>query len=90
MKSFKVWIEARQEKLKDFLDVILNSLNLDSKKGASTPLDTLNKQNFVSKLENLDVFKNLPTKTKNEIKEKINSEKSGTVLDVVKIMAGYQ
>lgn len=90
MKSFKVWIEARQEKLSDFLDIVLNTMNLDVDNGASTPIESLNKQNFLSKLQNLDIFKNLSTKKKESIKSKINSEKNGTVLDVIKLMAGYE
>lgn len=90
MKSFKVWIEARQEKLSDFLDIVLNAMNLDTDKGSSTPIDSLNKQNFLSKLQNLEIYKSLSTKKKEIIRSKIDSEKSGTVLDVIKLMAGYE
>ena len=90
MKRFKVWIEAKQEKLRDYLDVVLNSLNLDTKKGASTPVDSLNQQNLMAKLENLEVYKLLPTKTKDLIRKKIESDNKGTVLDIIKTMAGYQ
>ncbi len=90
MNSFSIWLEARQEKLQDYLDIVLNSLNLDVKKGASTPIDSLNFENFLSKLENLEVYKLLSTKKKRNIEEKLKSDNKGTILDIIKMMVGYE
>lgn len=89
MISYSMWLEAREEKLHDFLDIVLNALNLDMKKGASTPLSSLNRKNLIEKIGSLDAFQKLSTKRKEAIK-KIVSGEYGTVLDIIKVMAGYE
>ena len=89
MISYFVWREAREEKLRDFLDIVLNALNLDIKRGASTPLSSLNKQNLIEKIGGLEVFEKLSTRKKDAIKKIISGE-YGTVLDIIKVMSGYE
>lgn len=89
MISYSMWLEAREQRLNDYLDIVLNALNLDPKRGASTPLSSLNRRNLIEKIGSLEAFQKLPTRRRESIKS-IASGEYGTVLDIIKAMAGYE
>ena len=81
-------IESKQQKMSDFIDLITNSIGLDKKKGATTPISSINRQNATEKIKSLGIFSVLPSKRKEKVIEMLNGE-YGTILDIIKIMAGY-
>jgi hypothetical protein len=89
MISYSVWLEAREQRLDDYLDIVLNALNLDPKRGASTPLSSLNRRNLIEKIGSLEAFQKLSTRRKDSVKSIVSGE-YGTVLDVIKAMVGYE
>lgn len=83
MISYRLWVETRQTKFEDFKSVILPALNLDSEKGLSTTIDSLDSENLKAKLKSLEIFKLLPSKKQQQTFKKIDQEKSGTLLDLI-------
>lgn len=85
--GFASWLEARQERLGEYLDVVLGALGLDEE-GASTPLSSLDRDSMSGKIRALDKYSSLGSRRRSEVDAAMEAE-DGTVLDVVKAMAGY-
>lgn len=85
--GFAPWLEARQERLGEYMDVVLGALGLDEE-GASTPLSSLDRESMSGKIRALERYRSLGDRRRSEVDAAMESDK-GTVLDIVKAMAGY-
>jgi len=82
-------VESKRQKMSDFIDLITNSIGLDKKNGVTTPILSINRQNATEKIKSLGSFSRLSSKRKEKIIKILDGE-YGTVLDIVKVMAGYE
>lgn len=85
--GFASWLEARQDRLGEYLDLVLGALGLDEE-GASTPLSSLDKDSMTGKIRALERYRSLGGRRRKAADAAMESDE-GTVLDVVKAMAGY-
>lgn len=85
--GFASWLEARQDRLGEYLDLVLGVLGLDEE-GASTPLSSLDKESMTGKIRALERYRSLGGRRREAADAAMESDE-GTVLDIVKAMAGY-
>jgi len=78
MKTFKIWLENKEQNIKD---TILQSLGLDDK-GLETPLENLDADHVLSKLEPLGMWNSMADGKKNEIHQIIKTQQ-GTIGELI-------
>jgi len=80
MKTFQIWIESRHKQ--EIAETLISQLGLDKETGLSTPLDSFDPSDFMSKIQGLGIWNQLSPEKQISIKAKVENQQ-GTVGDLV-------
>lgn len=90
-KTFRSWLESRSN-FEDVKDEVISSLSAiktsdSSKVAEDTPIDMFDPASLKARIKSMGSFARLTRKSRDDVMSRIDSEKPGTVFDIVKQIA---
>ena len=90
-KTFRQWLESRSD-FEDVRDEVVSSLSAiktsdSSKVTEDTPIDVFDPASLKARIKSMGSFASLTRKSRDDVMSRIDSEKPGTVFDIVKQIA---